>query len=122
MNQFKNLNVWKKSITLAKLIYQLSDKIPSKEKFGIIIQMTRCAVSIASNIAEGAGRKSNNEFAHFLSISHGSCYELETQLIICNEINYLSGEESTDAFLLLEEIQKMLYRLQIKLKNTMEKY
>jgi four helix bundle protein len=117
MNQFKKLEVWKKSITLAKVIYELTGKIPSKEKFGMISQMTRSAVSIASNIAEGSGRKSKNEFVHFLSISHGSSYELETQLAICNEIKYLTAEESLEAYLLLAEIQKMLYKLRFNLEN-----
>ncbi len=78
MNNFKELNVWKKLMELVVIIYQLSDKFPSNEQFGLIGQIRRAAISIPSNIAEGAGRKSAKEFEHFLSISMGSCFEPET--------------------------------------------
>jgi four helix bundle protein len=111
MNQFKNLIVWQKSIKLAGKIYKLTERLPVKERFGLAIQINRAVVSIASNIAKGSGRNSNKQFAHFLSISMGSAYEIETQLIICTELNYFQQEEIKESTDLVEEIQKMLYKL-----------
>ncbi len=76
MHNYKQLEVWKKGIDLATIIYALTKKFPKEEKFGIISQMRRCVVSISSNIAEGAGRNSDKEFRQFLNISFGSCSEL----------------------------------------------
>ena len=82
MHNFKDLRVWQKSIQLTTDIYKLLASFPTDEKFGLISQLKRSAVSVPSNIAEGAGRNSNKEFNHFLSISLGSLFELKTQLII----------------------------------------
>ena len=78
MNNYKELIVWQKARMLVKSAYTLTTQLPSEEKFGLISQMRRCAISIPSNIAEGASRTSNKEFAHFLEIAYGSCFELET--------------------------------------------
>ncbi len=123
MNQFRNLIVWKKSLTLASRVYRLTERLPMKERFGLIQQMNRCVVSIPSNIAEGAGRNSNKEFNHFLGIANGSSYELETQITLCIELNYFKNEEAIETTGLLNEIQKMIYSLQLKLKkeNTKQK-
>lgn len=85
-HNFKELLVWKKSIDLVKSVYQLTSSLPPEEKFGLISQMNRSSVSIPSNIAEGSGRTSDKEFLHFLNIAISSSYELETQLLLCNEI------------------------------------
>ena len=82
MHNFKDLRVWQKSIQLTTDIYKLLASFPTDEKFGLISRLKRAAVSVPSNIAEGAGRNSNKEFNHFLSISLGSLFELKTQLII----------------------------------------
>lgn len=111
MHNYKQLEVWKKGIDLASVIYTLTKKFPKEEKFGIISQMRRCAVSISSNIAEGAGRNSDNEFRYFLNISFGSCSELETQLIISHRLQYLTEEEFEGISSDLAEIQKMIYTL-----------
>ena|SRR5690606_16172288 len=87
MHKVEDLLIWKKSIELAKDIYILSTKISNDEKFGIISQIKRCSISIPSNIGEGAGRNSNNEFKHFLGRANGSCYELQTQLILIKKLN-----------------------------------
>ena len=115
MNQFKKLIVWQKSMLLAKIVFTLTDKLPVKEKFGLISQINRCAVSIPSNIAEGSGRNSTKEYCYFLSISLGSAFELETQLLLCIELEYLKKEEITETMNLIHEIQKMLNSLQRKL-------
>ena len=120
MNQFKNLIVWQKSLLLASKVYMLTEKLPSKERFGLISQINRSVVSIPSNIAEGSGRNSNKQFSYFLSISQGSAYELETQLLICKELNYFQKEEVEATTDLIHEIQKMLYTLQRKLNNSRE--
>lgn len=116
MHKVEDLIVWKKSIQLAKEIYLLCAKIPTDEKFGIISQIKRCSVSIPSNIAEGAGRNSNNEFKHFLGIANGSCYELQTQLILIKELNLTNNILEID--ILIEkciEIQKMIYSFKSKI-------
>ena len=93
MHKHKNLKVWQKSVSLATNIYELTKTFPQEERFGITSQIRRAVVSISSNIAEGAGRGSKKEFAQFLSIAYGSCYELDTQLLISNNIGFLSDEE-----------------------------
>ncbi len=116
MHKIEDLLIWKKSIELSKDIYILSSKISNDEKFGIISQIKRCSVSIPSNIAEGAGRNSNNEFKHFLGIANGSCYELQTQLILIKELNLTNDIPEIDS--LIEkciEIQKMIYSFKSKI-------
>lgn len=111
MNKFKDLTVWQKSMDLAETVYKLTSNFPSEEKFGLQSQIKRCAVSIASNIAEGAGRNSKNEFRHFLSISLGSSYELETQLILASRFNHINKESLEVVLDKLIEVQKMIIGL-----------
>ena len=115
MHNFKNLKIWQKSRVLVKEVFLLTKEIPSEEKFGLTSQMLRCAYSIPSNIAEGSGRSSNKEFSRFLDISLGSAFELETQLILASDINYLSEEQLQRIQDLLQEIQKMIYSFKTKL-------
>ncbi|MBO3699462.1 four helix bundle protein [Roseivirga sp. E12] len=89
MHKYKELEVWKKSIALTKRIYLITSSFPSEEKFGLKSQINRAAVSIASNIAEGAGRNSNKEFNQFLGIAIGSMHEVETQIIISFEVGFI---------------------------------
>ena len=100
--------MWKKSIQFVKKIYGITYKFPDTEKYGLTNQMRRCAVSIPSNIAEGAGRNSKKEFKQFLYISLGSISELETQLIISTELSYLKDKSLLEE---LNEIIKMLFGL-----------
>lgn len=109
MNRFKNLAIWKRSITLATTIYKATSTFPIEEKYGLTSQLRRCAVSIGSNIAEGAGRGSKNEFKYFLSIAYGSSYELETQLIIAQNLNFLSNSDGKKLVEEIDELQKMIY-------------
>ena len=92
MHNYKNLHIWKESIKLARRIYELTSSFPANEKYGIVSQMTRAAVSIPSNIAEGAGRNTPKEFVNFLSIAIGSLFELHTQIVICEQIGYFDAE------------------------------
>ena len=84
----KDLDVWKLSIQLVKDIYQLTSKFPSEEKFGLVAQIRRAVVSIPSNISEGAARNSDKDYIRFLYISLGSLSEIETQLIIAEELGF----------------------------------
>jgi four helix bundle protein len=92
MHNYKELNVWKRSIKLTVEVYKLSKLFPSDEKFGLTSQIRKCSVSVPSNIAEGAGRRTDGEFVNFLGIAHGSICELETQLYVALELEYLADD------------------------------
>jgi four helix bundle protein len=101
MKTHKDLDVWKKAMDLAENIYNITSQFPVEEKYGLVSQIRRAAVSIPSNIAEGAGRNSNKEFIQFLYISMGSLSEVETQLLILQRLNLLSDNvsfEGIDSF------------------------
>lgn len=107
MHNFEKLIFWQRSISLTKQIYLKCKDVSLDEKFGLISQMKRCAVSIPSNIAEGSRRNSNKEFNHFLGIALGSAFELQTQLILVKELDLLS--DTNEMLLELASIQKMIY-------------
>lgn len=117
MHNYKELEVWKKSVLLAELIYKKTKSFPDNEKFGMISQMRRCSVSVASNIAEGAGRNTKGEFGQFLGYAYGSIGELETQGIIAYKVNLLGELEYEEIDLLVQEVQKMIFRLRKSLKK-----
>ena len=109
MHNYKNLHIWQEGITLARRIYEVTSHFPANEKFGIVSQMTRAAVSIPSNIAEGAGRNSNKDFVHFLSIAIGSIFELHTQITICEQIGYVTAEEAKELDEQTFTLQQQIY-------------
>ncbi len=111
------LNVWQKAIDLCTNIYINTQQFPREETYGLQSQIRRAAVSIPSNIAEGAGRNSDKEFLHFLGISKGSCYELQTQIIIAQRLNFITETQSAEALDSLSEILKMKFKLMEKLKG-----
>lgn len=111
MRNFRKLNVWKNAISLAKDIYQITEQLPDKEKFGLASQLQRAAVSIASNIAEGASRNSEIEFARFLEISTGSAFEVETQIILASELGYISSDIMEIEVEKCHKLQKQLNKL-----------
>lgn len=113
---YKDLVVWQKGIALAKAIYQLTSKFPSEEKFGLVAQMRRAAVSIPSNIAEGQARHTTGEFIQFISHAEGSTAELETQLILSVELGFIAKEQTADEFVLVDDIRRMLNGLRRKLR------
>ena len=117
MNNLKELKIWNKAISLSVDVYQVTSKFPSDERFGLISQARRAAVSISSNIAEGAGRNSLKEFNNFLGIANGSSYELQTQLVIANKLNLLSDEVLQGLLSQIEELQKMTYGFQQMLRK-----
>lgn len=108
---FKELIVWQKSIALVKEVYSLTRGFPSEEKFGLISQIRRCAVSIPSNIAEGQARRTTGDFIRFISNAEGSVAECETQLIISVELGFCDRSEVDTGFALVLEIRKMLNAL-----------
>ena len=115
---YKDLVVWQKGIALAKAIYQLTSKFPAEEKFGLVSQMRRAAVSIPSNIAEGQARHTTGEFIQFISHAEGSTAELETQLILSIELGFVAKEHARPHFVLLDEIRRMLNGLRRKLSGA----
>lgn len=120
MKPHHRLEVWKRAIEFVTEIYKVTELFPKDEKFGIISQIRRSAISIPSNIAEGAARISKREFIQFLSIAQGSISELETQLIISSNLGYLRDEE---LHLLeeLDEISRMVIGLMRHLKGSSRK-
>lgn len=119
MHTISDLKVWQKSIELAKMTYQILPELPKEERFGLSDQIRRSVVSVSSNIAEGAGRNSNKEFLHFLGISKGSSYELQTQLILSYELGMINKEKIEPIIELIIEIQKMIYSFQKKLRTDL---
>lgn len=111
MKTHKDLDVWKKSVSLVTSIYEVTKAFPKDEIYGITNQIRRSAVSIPSNIAEGSARKGDKEFIQFLYISLGSLSELETQLIIANNLKYVTLNDYQLMTGRLEEIRKMLIGL-----------
>jgi four helix bundle protein len=116
---YKNLIVWQKSIILVKLIYQLTAKFPSEEKFGLVSQMRRAVVSVPSNIAEGQARRTTGDYIRFVSIAEGSLAELETQTIVSIELEFCTKNETEAIFSLMLEIRKMLNALRRSLMAKM---
>jgi four helix bundle protein len=115
---YKDLVVWQKGIALAKLIYTITAKFPAEEKFGLVSQMRRAAVSIPSNIAEGQARHTTKEFIQFISHAEGSVAELNTQLILEVELNFCSGGFSNPVSQLMEDLRRMLNGLRRKLASA----
>ena len=108
MKIFKELKVWQLGMKIVKEVYKISTLIPEKEKYGLISQITRAAVSIPSNIAEGSSRISDKDYKRFLEIALGSAFELETQVIILEEIGYLKREKAKNLLEMITEEQKMI--------------
>ncbi|WP_223558835.1 four helix bundle protein [Chryseobacterium lathyri] len=116
MHNFEKLLFWQKSIVLAKNVYIICQEISNDEKYGLISQIKRSAVSIPSNIAEGSGRNGRKEFNHFLAVALGSAFELQTQLILVRELNLLPEEKINALLSEVSEIQRMIYSFKNNLK------
>ncbi|MCL5286984.1 MAG: four helix bundle protein [Acidobacteria bacterium] len=105
---YKDLKVWQKGIEISRLIYEITSKFPTEEKYGLVSQMRRAAVSIVSNIAEGQARHTTGELLQFLSNAYGSSAELETQLILSRDFRFCSEGDFGRAANMIDEEQKML--------------
>lgn len=108
MTDHKDLIVWQKSRKLVSTIYSISRKFPREEIFGLTNQIRRAAISIPSNIAEGYNRHSDKEFIHFLKIAKGSAGEVDTQLLLSVDLDYLQKSEIQEAMTLNQEVLRML--------------
>lgn len=113
----RNLDVWKRSLQLAKSIYETTQNFPNNEQYGIVAQMRRAAMSIASNIAEGAARNSKKEFLQFLNVAQGSASELDTQVELAKELGYIDHNTYQSIMTEITVISKQLYGLAKTVKN-----
>ncbi|WP_297332848.1 four helix bundle protein [Flavobacterium sp.] len=120
MHQFEKLKIWQKSMDIAEKVYNMSVNIPTDEKYNLVHQIKKCAVSIPSNIAEGSGRNSKKEFIHFLGIANGSAFELITQLILLKRLNYIEENTITNIVNDLVEVCNMSFALQRSLKQVLQ--
>ena len=111
------LEIWKRSLTLVTEIYKMTAQFPNEEKFGLVSQMRRAAVSIPSNIAEGAARNSRKEFINYLHIAQGSIAELETQIVISDKLNFIDSSQTEFLVREIDEISKMIIGLQRSLRS-----
>lgn len=117
IRSYQDLDVWKKSVRLVKTSYDLAASFPSNERYGLISQIQRCAISVPANIAEGRGRSSKKEFLYFLKIAAGSLAELETHFFIAIEIGYLTQEFCKPFFDSAAEVGRMLNGLMNSLQT-----
>lgn len=117
MHNFEKLKIWQKAMDIAIKVYEISLILPNDEKFNLIQQIKKCAVSIPSNIAEGAGRNHNKEFIQFLGIANGSTFELITQLILAKRLKLIDEETIQPIINQLVEISNMNFSFQ-KTLNT----
>lgn len=118
MHNFKELKVWQEAMQIAKDVFITTRNFPAEEKFGLVSQINRCAVSIPSNIAEGAGRGTDKEFNQFLNIALGSSFELETQVLLAKEFNYITNEQTIVLTEKVTKVQKMLNGLKKSVLQT----
>ena len=111
MHDFQKLIIWQKSMNITEDVYRLSAEFPKEERFGLTSQIRRSAVSVPSNIAEGAGRNSDKDFRQFLGISSGSSNELLTQLLLSSRLGLVSEQKVLPILNQLVEVQKIKYSL-----------
>jgi four helix bundle protein len=111
MKDFKDLRVWQKSHAVTLAIYRMTQRFPEEEMYGLTSQIRRAAVSIAANIAEGCGRRSDREFRRFLQIARGSASELEYHLLLARDLRFPSAQEYTSVQAAVAEVQRMLTAL-----------
>lgn len=115
MHNFRKLEIWKDAMLLTTAVYKLTKDFPEEERYGLISQIRKSAVSIPSNIAEGAGRNTNGEFKQFLSIANASAFELETQLLIAINLAFITESSISP---LIEQIHSICKRIYV-FKNTL---
>jgi len=116
MKTFRDLFIWQKAMTLVTNTYQISEKFPKEELFGLTSQIRRSAISIPSNIVEGYGRGSNKEFSRFINIAISSLFEFQTQIEIAKNINYLNEKEFKSIYEETRELEAMIISFSKKLK------
>lgn len=117
MHKFKDLKVWQKARILTKDIYLLTGGFPAAERYELTSQIRRAVISIPSNIAEGSGRGSNKEFKRFLDIALSSAFELETQIILASDLEYIADSECEEILEMIMEVQRMIVGFHKSLGN-----
>lgn len=122
MRNFRKYNAWKNALEVTYHVYELTDSFPDKEKYGLINQLRRASVSIASNIAEGASRQSETDFKRFLEMAMGSAFEVETQMLISLHLNYIKNENFEEILEKLNVVQKQINSLINKIKKNVTGY
>ena len=105
---FRDLRVWQEAMALTSQVYRITAEFPKSETYGLAHQMRRAAVSVPSNIAEGKGHRSNKEFVHFLFHARGSLWELQTQILVAEELQYLSKQTGSALFSAAENVSRAL--------------
>jgi len=115
MHNYKEMKIWQNARALVKAVYKVSKQLPKEELYGLTSQIRRAAVSVPANIAEGAGRGTDRDFCHFLDIARGSLFELETLLILSNDLEYISDIELNSVSDSLNEIIRMMISFQNRL-------
>lgn len=118
VKSYKELDIWKNGIKIVEIVYQIISVFPDSEKFVLSNQLTKSAISIPSKNAEGFGRGSKKEFARFIGIAIGSLFELETQILIANKLNYIKDDDFESISKLLESQSKMLYSFKKKMLES----
>lgn len=117
MRNFRTLTIWQQGIDLVLKVYEIASQLPTEEKYGLASQICRASVSIPSNIAEGCSRNSDIEYKRFLEVALGSAFELETQLIIIQKLQFASADKLEQTFSLLTIEQKVVNNLISKIKD-----
>lgn len=111
LTSYRELEVWKRAVDLVEAVYELSRTLPDEEKFGLVSQVRRAAVSVPSNIAEGYGRQHRGDYIRHLSIANGSLKELETQLLITGRLGFITRDQARPVWELTQEVGRMLQAL-----------
>jgi four helix bundle protein len=111
IKSYRDLVAWQKAMDLVTSVYQVSERFPGHERFGLVSQIRRAAVSVPSNIAEGHGRRTKSDFVHFLDVARGSANEVQTQLLIAERLGYVGQEASSVCVGLADEVQRIVNAL-----------
>ena len=117
IRNYKDLEVWQKGRLLVKQVYVLTHYFPKEEQYGLSSQLRRAAVSIPSNIAEGHSRSGTKDFIQFISIAIGSLAEVETQIILAEDLEFVSNVQTISLYKMIDELQRMLHGLRSALKE-----
>jgi four helix bundle protein len=117
-HNFKKLIIWQDAMDLCIFMYQFTETLPSSERFNLVTQLQKCGVSIPSNIAEGSGKRTNIHFAEFLTTSLSSCYETETQLLLCEKLNFGDSKQRSGVLYLVTELQTKIYSFREMIENS----
>lgn len=119
MHNYKELKVWQKARILVKEVYLITSSFPSDERYGIISQIKRAAVSIPTNISEGCGRNTTADLKRFLDIAYSSAFELENLLILSCDLSLLNADKCERLSCMVQEVQKMIFGLKNKISSNM---